>query len=327
MVAIMENNKLPEVVIQTEELTENTRKETAENAKGTKPEGSAIDSAAGNAGGGLFRRSKRNAKGMTKQTAEDSATETERKTAGKTTENSTAETERETSGKTAETKRKSAGKSGKNANSWIGRGILVSAVLALIMFCMYDFFRDRAEEYKSSPIEEYNNITWLYQNCYLLYKDLYNAQNEEQKNYKELYLQPKEGFEWILAPNAWDEDSEAFQERVESFEGMLDSDLGNEHYYYELKDEVLRAETFFRELESCYSILNSNYDYVIRDNTSGVYLTNMSDEDLNRRVEDAFFQINFVFNEHGLVTVGDNVAGMDTAQIRKYANEAIRFNT
>ncbi len=327
MVAIMENNKLPEVVIQAEEITENTRKETAENSKGTKPEGSAIDSAAENAREGFFGRSKRNAKGMTKQTAENSAAETERKTAGKTTENSTTETERETAGKTAETKRNTVRKSGKNANSWIGRGILVSAVLALIMFCMYDFFRDRAEEYKSSPIEEYNNITWLYQNCYLLYKDLYNAQNDEQKNYKELYLQPKEGFEWILAPNAWDENSEAFQERVASFEGMLDSDLGNEDYFYELRDEVTRAETFFQELESCYSILNSNYDYVIRDNTSGAYLTNMSDEDLNRGIEDTFFHISFVFNEHGLVTVGDHVAGMDTAQIRKYANEAVRSNT
>lgn len=164
MVAIMENNKLPEVVIQTEEITENTRKETAENAKGTEPEGSVIDSAAENAREGFFGRSNRNAKGKTKQTTENFSTETERKTAGKTAEDSAAKTKRNT-----------VWKSGKNANSWIGRGILVSAVIALIMFCMYDFFRDRAEEYKSSPIEEYNNITWLYQNCYLLYKDLYNA--------------------------------------------------------------------------------------------------------------------------------------------------------
>lgn len=215
---------------------------------------------------------------------------------------------------------KKSGGHGKNG-SWIRWGILVSAVLALFLFCTYGFFRDRAEESASSPLEEYGNIAWLYQNCYMLYRDLYNAQTGEQKNYKELYIQPKEKYEWILEADAWDESIESFEERFESVENTSDVEQVD---YYTLKEGVQGIENFFGELESNYSALNNNFGYVIRDNETGFYLTNMSEEDLNRSLESQFFQVGFTFNEYGSVTVADEVAGRDTARIRKYANEAVR---
>lgn len=215
---------------------------------------------------------------------------------------------------------KKSGGHGKNG-SWILWGILVSAALALFMFCTYGFFRDRAEESASSPLEEYGNIAWLYQDCYMLYRDLYNAQTGEQKNYKELYIQPREKYEWILEADAWDESIESFEERLESVKSTSDTEQTD---YYSLKQGVQEMEEFFRELESNYSALNNNFGYVIRDNETGFYLTNMSEEDLDRSLESQFFQVGFTFNEHGSVAVADEVAGRDTARIRKYANEAIR---
>lgn len=218
-----------------------------------------------------------------------------------------------------ETKEKKITKRG----SWIFRGILVSAALAAVMVCMYGFFRDRAEEYKSSPLENYSNIAWLYRSCYMLYKDLYNAQTDEPRNYKELYMQPKEGYEWILEPDAWDEDSEVFLERFDSVEETTDGEIS----FYDLRNWVDYADSRFQELENEFSQLNSTYDYVIRDNTSGFYLTNMSESDLERGVSQQYFQIGFTFNEYGSVVVNEDVAGLNTAQIRKWANEAIRTNS
>lgn len=206
--------------------------------------------------------------------------------------------------------------------AWIYWGLLVSAALALSLFCMYGFFRDRAEEIASSSLEEYDSIAWLYQNCFLLYRDLYNAQTGGQKNYKELYIQPKEGYEWILEADAWDETIDEFTERYESIENTSGEEVFD---YYTLRQGIWEMEEFFRGLESNFSALNGNFGYVIRDNESGFYLTNMSEEDLNIDLSNQFFQVGFTFNEHGSVTVADEVAGHDTARIRKYANEAVRF--
>lgn len=207
--------------------------------------------------------------------------------------------------------------------AWIRWGILVSAALAVVMFCTYGFFRDRAEEYKYSPLEKYDIISWLYRNCYLLYRDMYNAQTDDPKDYMELFLQPREDYAWILESDAWDEDTEVFQERYES----LKEESDDEESYYILRNGINSIDSIFQDLESEFSKLNNNYDYVIRDNVSGFYLTNMSEEDLAQSVGNQFFQVGFTFNEHGGVTVEEDMAGINTAQLRKYANEAIRSNT
>ncbi|MCM1216104.1 MAG: HAMP domain-containing histidine kinase [Lachnospiraceae bacterium] len=241
-----------------------------------------------------------------------------------TTESSPEENAQEETGKAGKTARKKRDKAAKKTTrkkgAWIRRGILVSAALALVMFCMYGFFHDRAEEYKSSPLEEYSNIAWLYRNCYMLYRDLYNAQTDVQKDYKELFVQPKEGYEWILEADAWDETIDEYEERYDSFDNEQED-------YYTLRDGIWGIENTFNSLEENYSALNSNYDYVIRDNESGRYLTNMSEADLSSSVALQFFQLGFTFNEYGSVTVDEEMAGIDTTRIRKYANEAIRSNS
>ena len=81
---------------------------------------------------------------------------------------------------------------------WIYRGILVSLCFAVIFSCFYDIFRSRAEKFEKNPIETADNIAWLYQNCYLLYRDLCNALSGELLDYGNVYLETDEEHQWIL---------------------------------------------------------------------------------------------------------------------------------
>lgn len=81
---------------------------------------------------------------------------------------------------------------------WIIRGVAVSIVCAMVFSGFYGVFRARAEKYQDSPMEETDNIAWLYQSCYLLYRDLYNAKGEENADYRDIYLEMKEGYQWLL---------------------------------------------------------------------------------------------------------------------------------
>lgn len=81
---------------------------------------------------------------------------------------------------------------------WIFRGAAVSIACAMIFTGFYGVFRARAEKYQDGPMEDTYNIAWLYQSCYMLYRDLCNAKGEENADYKDIYLEMKEGYEWLL---------------------------------------------------------------------------------------------------------------------------------
>ena len=218
-------------------------------------------------------------------------------------------------------KRRKDRKKDRKKQPWISRGILVSAIFALILSSMYDTLKKRAEEYAGSPLENYDNIAWLYQSSYLLYKDLYNLQAEEPLNYKELYLPPKEGYEWILDsdPNDWDEIGEKLSEDLSAEQQNRD--------IYALQNGIQACDELFETLEDGYSYVNNNYNYVIRDNITGKFLTNMSEDDLSRSLAFQAFYISFDFNETGVATVGENIAGTDAAQVRKLASDVVHSNT
>lgn len=86
----------------------------------------------------------------------------------------------------------------RSGQPWIFRGILVSLCFAAIFSCFYGIFRSRAEKFEENPIETADNIAWLYQNCYMLYRDLCNAQSGELLDYVDVYLEADEGHQWIL---------------------------------------------------------------------------------------------------------------------------------
>lgn len=78
------------------------------------------------------------------------------------------------------------------------QGIAISLACAILFSCFYGVFRSMAEEYDGSLLENKDNIAWLYQSCYLLYRDLYNAKQEEAYDYMDVFLELREGYGWLL---------------------------------------------------------------------------------------------------------------------------------
>ena len=98
---------------------------------------------------------------------------------------------------------------------WAYMGLALCAVCAVILQNFYGVFRTNAEKNMSNPIENTGNISWLYQNCYLLYRDLYNAQHNEQISYMDLYLEADEDKQWLLDTNKLNEYRSALEEAEE----------------------------------------------------------------------------------------------------------------
>lgn len=180
----------------------------------------------------------------------------------------------------------------KNRKSpWVITGVCVSLITAIIFTCFYPFFEKEANMiYSSNNIESVNNIEYLYQNCFILYRDLYNRLNSSNKGYEELYLQPAEGF--VAAQN---------EEVVEIF--------------YSLQD-------FFERIENDFFKLNALYDYVIEDTRTGVYISNLPTNSID--FNEQSFYVSFLFDENGNVSVGADIQGNDVTKIRKNANQVIR---
>lgn len=209
----------------------------------------------------------------------------------------------------------------KSSFPWVFWGIIFSFAGAVIFGSCYPLFRAGAEKRIQNPIENSMNISWLYQNCYLLYRDLYNAQNETPLDYMELYVEVDEDYRWILeisGEDIW---------RVYSEEEPIVSEGAGtltEEEYHDILNGIGALRGSFNSLENSFVSLNANYDYIIRDLETGREITNMSADDLNRGMSRNYFYLTFQFDGAGNVTVGDDIRGEDEALVRKLANEAVR---
>ena len=209
---------------------------------------------------------------------------------------------------------------------WLLYGLIVSLLASGMFTACYGIFERRAEsrrneQYIANPLETSNTITYLYQNCYLLYRDLYNKEHQTSLSYGELYMQPTEGNEWL------NDD----RKRAEIAGGSTD-DLpipeGEDPESYATRG-ILAAQTrqyledHFYTLESSFGQLNNLYDYMIRDTETGEIVSNLADTDIV--AEDQSFYLTFVFDAYGNdATLGNTVIGSDSITLRKTAAEVIR---
>lgn len=176
-------------------------------------------------------------------------------------------------------------------HKWIIWGICISLIFAIIYTCFYDYFERQANFNINNPLESMNNIAYMYQNSYVLYRDLYNRQNQTNLNYHELYLNLSE------------------KEKEE-----------NDSYAEE--DIINYLDSHFNEVEEAFSQINATFDYLIEDTVTGERITNLSSPNIS--LEEQFFYVSFLFDEDGNVFVEENICGSDITRIRKNANEAIR---
>ena len=164
--------------------------------------------------------------------------------------------------------------------AWLRRGILVSLAAAIVYTSLYGFFRSRADLLKEEPLERSENIGWLYQNTFVLYRDLYNRINHLQEDYLDIYVQ--------------------------DLDGLRD-------------DERMILKTFFQNVDEEFSNLSSAYGYIISDDETGYYVSNMSEKEINNLLNDSYLLLSFVFDDAGYASVGEDIRAQDAAALRKTA--------
>ena len=214
----------------------------------------------------------------------------------------------------------------KPAVKWLIVGLIVSLAASGIFTACYGIFERRAEsrrneQYIADPLETSNAITYLYQNCYLLYRDLYNKEHQTSLSYVELYMQPTEGNEWLNDDRKRAEVAYGDTEELTIPEGADPENYAAQGILAAQTGEYL--EEHFNTLESSFGQLNNLYDYRIRDTKTGEILSNLADTDIV--AEDQSFYLTFVFDDYGNdATLGNTVIGSDTTTLRKTAAEVIR---
>ncbi len=199
--------------------------------------------------------------------------------------------------------------------NWISSGICISLLVAILFTSLYGIFEKQANANMNNPLEDGNNLTYLYQNCYVLYRDLYNKQNQTSLSFSELYLEFMENYEKLKDK----------QIRQSAMEGYDETEITNRITQETIRDidEVIEyLDNHFETLESSFGQMNAIYDFVIQDNNTYEYITNQATPNL--LLDEQFFYISFSFDEFGNVTVGSDVLGNDPTRIRKNANEIIR---
>lgn len=217
---------------------------------------------------------------------------------------------------------------------WVGAGIAVCFAGALVLTFFYGSLAENAKKWRGSRLENQSAVSWLYQNTYLLYRDLCNSQQEASLDYQDIYLKPAEGYEWLLDENElyyrmWP-DERPGNEEIDEEETNLLMDLGHEEAG-RIQDGINNVRGCFNNLEIEFKNLNSIYDYVIRDDITGKYVTNMSAEEAERVLNDTagyrrYFLVAFRFDGAGNISVGE-ICGENEERLRKIANEVIRADT
>ena len=208
--------------------------------------------------------------------------------------------------------------------SWLKKGILISLTAAIIFTSLYDYFKTKAEEYGKMALETEENVNWLYQNTYVLYRDLYNVKNQCNANYLDIYLHLDGLEQWLLGDEPEEQDMYyGNEESVRETNDYYDSSLTELNDVYEkLNNQLESLKEVFLEVDKGFSVMNNAYGYVIRDHKTDFYVTNMSEDDISRLSTNSYFLLSFVFDSAGNVSVGEQVEGEDTVTLRRLASQA-----
>lgn len=211
---------------------------------------------------------------------------------------------------------------------WILSGIVISLITSALFVVSYGLFRNKAEGYMENPLETEQNITMVYKNNHVLYRDLYNMVNKTDLDYLSLYYPPVYKTENAVtdtsnnrsdsADIAFGYDDERWFEEAEAAEETGDYEL-----YYSMQKIDRQLEDYFNNLENRFSALNNAYDYMIRDLNTGNIITNTAEKE-ELPAADYYFYLSFIYDDYGNVTIGDTVIGENHDTIRKTATEISR---
>lgn len=191
-------------------------------------------------------------------------------------------------------------------NRWIVSGITVSLIVSILFIASYQIFFKRSQTISDTvmPYESSENINWIYQSSYMLYKELYQKVHHEEISYEELFYPAKDS-ENNFWENITDEPNTTEEECISYAKTQLDS--------------------YFSNMEQLFYQLNICYDYMMEDLESGEIIGNLSNKDIIP--SEQYFYLEFLFDHNGNVTVGNDILGKDVVSIRKNASAVIHENT
>lgn len=209
---------------------------------------------------------------------------------------------------------------GFSTRAWIWMGIAVSLIGSILFMSCYGIFKGRAESYSQNPIEENNNLKWLYQNNQVLYRDLYNLMNTTQLSYVDLYYPLVSALQNIDF-ESYDPDS--YEDEMSTDNGSLDDESSLYAAYSAATEARYLAGEYFNTLEQQFSNLNTTYDYMIKDLSTGTVVTNTEQKE-SLPQEKYYFYLTFHYDQNGNVSIGNTVKGENADNIRKYITEIVR---
>lgn len=196
---------------------------------------------------------------------------------------------------------------------WILWGLLICFLVSVALNLFYGKLRDEAGKWEGNPYEQMTTMEWLHESIYLLWQDLYNVENGTWLNFAELYFTPDEGYEKLLEPESWSEETAAL--------------LEDEELAFQMSNELQQMEAYFQCLQDNFEYLNHYYDYFIRNELTGEYLSNMSEQRVSALqrgdYDDSFFVIGFSVDSAGNVSVGE-VKSQNEDRVRKNANIVVK---
>lgn len=233
-------------------------------------------------------------------------------------------------GRSRDEKKRKKNKENKTENEsrkWIVWGICICLLFSAIFTSLYGIFYNNSKQNIHNPIETSGNISWVYENTFLLYRDLYNKVNHTDLSFQELYFPPTEGNEWIWDTNSRRQMLEETERNEEVYDSKSDEEAAVSASYEDRKELAERFASidghmgeYFNSIESTFSELNNCYDYMIEDLESGVYVSNLPSANIS--YQDQYFYLSFLFDEDGNVTVEEPLKGDDEIALRKYANSS-----
>lgn len=209
--------------------------------------------------------------------------------------------------------------------NWIWMGIVAALFLACIFVSCYRLFESRAKAYLVNPVESHENISDLFDNNEVLYHNLYNVLNNTDISYSELYFSLKDDLKSYSGENNVSYEG---TDETESYSGNMSETTDDEEAYREerLQYAIAEINNYYNNLETDFTEINSDYDYFIRDNATGAYLTNTA-QSSGLNFDTSYFYLTFQYDKNGNVTIGEKLSSENADQVRKTATEAARVKT
>lgn len=200
---------------------------------------------------------------------------------------------------------------------WIAGGLIVSLIASVLYMVSYEGIERSAQSERQldNPLETQETADWLMEQTYVIYRDLMQSQSPEELGYAEIYVNPKEGCEWVL-------DEQRYSQYIT--EGYVQPPMENSEdmdstYSYL---QYLR-ENYFVKLEEQFSQVNNTFDYLCEDLSTGATVSNLS-AGSDIASSEQYFYMAFLFDKNGNCKVEDVVCGNDANPMRKLLNESAR---